>query len=264
MHAAVGVLTERGGMTSHAAVIGRGLGLPCVVGANGMRIDARDRADHPDGRVFREGDMITVDGTRARCWPARSTCWNRRWTTPSTRCWTGPMRCATSASAPMPTRPPTPASRAISRRRGDRAVPDRAHVLRGRPPDGDARDDLCRHLEDRRAALERLLPMQRADFIRAVRDHAGPAGLHPPVRPAAARVPAAHRDGLRELAEALDKPLSEVTRRAEALAEFNPMLGMRGVRLGITMPEIYDMQARAIFEATVEASRTARRWCPRS
>ncbi|HPE27158.1 putative PEP-binding protein, partial [Albidovulum sp.] len=63
------------------------------------------------------------------------------------------------------------------------------------------------------------------------------------------------REGLRELAEALDRPLSEVTRRVEALSEFNPMLGMRGVRLGITVPEIYDMQARAIFEATVEASR---------
>ncbi|NCU20642.1 pyruvate, phosphate dikinase, partial [Candidatus Falkowbacteria bacterium] len=63
------------------------------------------------------------------------------------------------------------------------------------------------------------------------------------------------REGMRELAEALDRPLSEVTRRVEALTEFNPMLGMRGVRLGITVPEIYDMQARAIFEATVEASR---------
>jgi phosphoenolpyruvate synthase/pyruvate phosphate dikinase len=89
----------------------------------------------------------------------------------------------------------------------------------------------------------------------AVRDHAGPAGLHPAVRPAAARIPAAWPRRVAQLADALDRPLSEVTRRAEALAEFNPMLGMRGVRLGITLPEIYDMQARAIFEATIEASR---------
>ena len=107
--------------------------------------------------------------------------------------------------------------------------------------------------EDRRAALDRLLPMQRADFIELFEIMSGlPVCIRLFDPPLHEFLPST-RDGLRELAEALDLPLSDVTRRVEALSEFNPMLGMRGVRLGITMPEIYDMQARAIFEATVEA-----------
>jgi len=99
------------------------------------------------------------------------------------------------------------------------------------------------------------LPMQRADFIRLFEIMQGlPVCIRLFDPPLHEFLPHG-REGLRQLADALDKPLSEVTRRAEALAEFNPMLGMRGVRLGITLPEIYDMQARAIFEATVEASR---------
>lgn len=106
--------------------------------------------------------------------------------------------------------------------------------------------------EDRAAALERLLPMQREDFAELFRIMKG--------RPVCIRLldPPLHeflptdRTGHRELAEALDLPLSDVTRRVEALGEYNPMLGMRGVRLGITVPEIYDMQARAIFEALLE------------
>jgi pyruvate, orthophosphate dikinase len=82
MHAAQGVLTERGGMTSHAAVIARGLGLPCVVGASDLRLDSRDkRIVTADGRVFREGDLITLDGTAGEALAGPPTCWPRRWTT---------------------------------------------------------------------------------------------------------------------------------------------------------------------------------------
>jgi pyruvate,orthophosphate dikinase len=109
--------------------------------------------------------------------------------------------------------------------------------------------------EDRRAALDRLLPMQRTDFTRLFEIMQGlPVCIRlfdPPLHEFLPH----DRDGLRDLAEALGRPLSQVTRRAEELAEFNPMLGMRGVRLGVTLPEIYEMQARAIFEATVAASR---------
>ncbi|HHL21420.1 MAG TPA: pyruvate, phosphate dikinase, partial [Aliiroseovarius sp.] len=108
--------------------------------------------------------------------------------------------------------------------------------------------------DDRRAALARLLPMQRADFAELFRLMAG--------KPVCIRLfdPPLHeflphgREGLRELAEALDLPVSDVTARVESMREFNPMLGLRGVRLGLTVPEIYDMQARAIFEATIEAT----------
>src|SRR5690606_11860539 len=109
--------------------------------------------------------------------------------------------------------------------------------------------------KDRQVELDRLLPMQRADFIALFDIMAGlPVCIRlfdPPLHEFLPH----DREGMRELAEALDRPLSEVTRRVEALSEFNPMLGMRSVRLGITVPEIYEMQARAIFEATIEASR---------
>ena len=109
--------------------------------------------------------------------------------------------------------------------------------------------------EDRRAVLERLLPMQRDDFTQLFRIMQG--------QPVCIRLfdPPLHeflpmdKAGQRELAEALGLPLSSVTRRIDAMTEYNPMLGLRGVRLGITVPEIYEMQARAIFEATIEASR---------
>jgi pyruvate,orthophosphate dikinase len=109
--------------------------------------------------------------------------------------------------------------------------------------------------KDREAALTRLLPMQRDDFIQLFEIMSGlPVCIRlfdPPLHEFLPK----SREGLRELAEALDRPLSEVVRRAEALSEFNPMLGMRGVRLGVVLPEIYDMQAKAIFEATVEIAK---------
>jgi pyruvate,orthophosphate dikinase len=256
MHAASAVLTERGGITSHAAVIGRGLGLPCVVGAYGLRIDARARTlTSADGRVFREGDVITVDGTQGVVLagavellePALDDAFRRLLD------WADAVRdIGIRANAD------TPADARIARDFAAEGIglcrtehmffeEDRLTAMREMI--------FADTAEDRRAALERLLPMQRADFIRLFEIMQG--------KPVCIRLfdPPLHeflphgRDGLRTLADALDKPLSEITRRAEALAEYNPMLGMRGVRLGITLPEIYEMQARAIFEATVEASR---------
>ena len=256
MHASVAVLTERGGMTSHAAVIARGLGLPAIVGASDIRLNGRERTlTGPDGRVFREGDTLTVDGT------------------------TGEVL----AGSPAMLEPALDDGFRTLLRWADNVrdigiranadTPDDARTARMFEAEGIG---LCRteHMffdedrltvmremifadtgEDRRVALERLLPMQRADFIALFDIMAGlPVCIRlfdPPLHEFLPH----DREGMRELAEALDRPLSEVTRRVEALTEFNPMLGMRGVRLGITVPEIYDMQTRAIFEATVEASR---------
>ena len=109
--------------------------------------------------------------------------------------------------------------------------------------------------EGRRAVLERLLPMQRDDFIQLFRIMQGQPVCIRLFDPPLHEFLPSTRTGQRDLAEALDLPLSNVTRRIEAMTEYNPMLGLRGVRLGVTVPEIYEMQARAIFEATIEASR---------
>ena len=255
MHAASGVLTERGGITSHAAVIGRGLGLPCIVGATGLRIDAHARTlTTSDGRCLAEGDMITLDATCGEVLAGAADLLEPA-VDESFRTlmrWADAVRdIGVRANAD------TPADARIARDFDAEGIglcrtehmffeDDRLTVMREMI--------FADTAEDRRAALDRLLPMQRADFTHLFEIMQG--------TPVCIRLfdPPLHeflphgREGLRNLAEALDKPLSEITRRAEALSEFNPMLGMRGVRLGITMPEIYDMQARAIFEATIDAS----------
>jgi pyruvate,orthophosphate dikinase len=255
MHAAVGVLTERGGMTSHAAVIGRGIGRPCVVGASEIAFDPRRKQlAFADGRAVKAGDWITIDGTHGEVLAGD---------TPLLE----PARDA--ALATLMGWADTARDIAV---RANADTPEDAEVARTFKAQGIG---LCRteHMffdsdrlramremifadtsADRAAALELVLPMQRADFIDLFRIMQG--------QPVCIRLfdPPLHeflpndRSGLRELAGALDLPLSDVTRRVEALGEYNPMLGMRGVRLGITVPEIYEMQARAIFEATIAAS----------
>ncbi|MFP4406631.1 putative PEP-binding protein [Rhodosalinus sp.] len=256
MHAAVAVLTERGGMTSHAAVIGRGLGLPCVVGASELRFHNRKKTlVSKDGRTLREGDIVTVDGT------------------------TGDVLAGAPAmiEAALDDAFRTFLSWADAVRdigvRANADTPADAQTARNFEAQGIG---LCRteHMffeaerltpmremifadtaEDRRAALERLLPMQRGDFVELFRIMQGQPVCIRLFDPPLHEFLPGDRAGLRELADALSLPLADVTRRVEALGEYNPMLGMRGVRLGIAVPEIYDMQARAIFEATEEASR---------
>ena len=256
MHAASAVLTERGGMTSHAAVIGRGLGLPCVVGAGGIRIDAREgRLIAPGGQILREGEMITVDGTRGEVLTGEVTLIDAALddTFRTLQAW-----AAAASDIAIRANADTPADARIARSFDAQGIglcrtehmffeENRLTLMREMIF---ADSDL-----ERRAALDRLLPMQRADFIALFEIMQGlPVCIRLFDPPLHEFLPHG-REGLHRLADALDKPLSEIVRRAEALSEFNPMLGLRGVRLGITLPEIYDMQARAIFEATVEASR---------
>ncbi len=257
MHAAAAVLTERGGITSHAAVIARGLGLPCVVGATGMQIDSRNRTLRAaDGRLFREGDTITVDGTTGEALagaprmlePALDEAFQ------ALLGWADAARdIGVRANAD------TPADARMARAFAAEGIglcrtehmffeDDRLTVMREMI--------FARTADDRRAALDRLLPMQRADFVELFRIMGGQPVCIRLFDPPLHEFLPTSREGLRELADALDLPLSDVTRRVEALSEFNPMLGLRGVRLGIAMPEIYDMQARAIFEAALEASRS--------
>ena len=256
MHAASAVLTERGGVTSHAAVIGRGLGLPCVVGASALRFQMRKKGlIAPDGRVFRAGDVITIDGSEGQILAGHP-----------------PMLEAALDDAFQSLMDWADEARDIDVR-ANADTPADAKTARNFRANGIG---LCRteHMffdadrltvmremifadasDDRRSALEQLLPMQRADFIELFRIMEGQPVCIRLFDPPLHEFLPTDRSGLRDLAEALSLPLSDVTRRVEALGEYNPMLGMRGVRLGITVPEIYDMQARAIFEATIEASR---------
>ena len=255
MHASVAVLTERGGMTSHAAVIARGLGLPCIVGASGIAIDLRARTLRAGVRTLREGDEITIDGTSGEVLAGAAEMLEPALDDSFTQLldWAD-----------------------IARHLGVRANADTAEDARTARMFKAEGIGLCRteHMffddsrlpamremifadtpQDRRLALERILPMQRDDFVALFGIMAGmPVTIRlfdPPLHEFLPH----DREGMRELAESLTLPLSEVTRRVEALTEFNPMLGLRGVRLGITVPEIYEMQARAIFEATVIATR---------
>ncbi|MCV2868144.1 pyruvate, phosphate dikinase [Defluviimonas sp. WL0002] len=256
MHAAVAVLTERGGVTSHAAVIARGLGLPCIVGASELTLDLRERRFATrDGRIFREGDVVTIDGTNGEVLAGSAEMlepaldeWFR-----TLLHWADNVRdIGVRANADTPDDARTARmfeAEGIGLCRTEHMFfdEDRLTVMREMI--------FADSAKDRKVALDRLLPMQRADFIALFDIMAGSPVCIRLFDPPLHEFLPQDREGMRELAEALDRPLSEVTRRVEALSEFNPMLGMRGVRLGITVPEIYDMQARAIFEATVEASR---------
>jgi pyruvate,orthophosphate dikinase len=256
MHAASAVLTERGGMTSHAAVIGRGIGLPCVVGASSIRFQMnKRRLTLPDGRILKDGDIITVDGTNGQILdgtpPMIEAALDDTFQTLLT--WAEDISdIKVRANADTPSDAQTARNfnaHGIGLCRTEHMFfdADRLTVMREMIFSDSAMD--------RRAVLDRLLPMQRADFIELFRIMQGlPVCIRLFDPPLHEFLPS-DRAGLLDLADALNLPLSTVTRRAEALGEYNPMLGMRGVRLGITVPEIYEMQARAIFEATIEASK---------
>ena len=156
---------------------------------------------------------------------------------------------------------------ALLRRRGHRALPHRAHVLRRRPHRRHARDDPGRHREGPARGARQAAADAALGFPRAVRDHGRPAGDDPPARPAAARIPAEDRRGDRRGRRGDEgRRPDKLRQRTEALHEFNPMLGHRGCRLAVSYPEIAEMQARAIFEAAVEAGEEdrQRRSCRRS
>ncbi len=255
MHAAAAVLTVKGGMTSHAAVIARGIGLPCVVGAMGMTLDSREKTlTGEDGRQFFEGDIITIDGTSGQALagapamlePALDGAFA------TLMKWAGEA-CDIGIRANAD----TPADARIAREFEAQGIglcrtehmffeQDRLTVMREMI--------FADTSEDRAEALGQLLPMQREDFVELFEIMQGKPVCIRLLDPPLHEFLPANREGQRALAEAMDLPMSDVTRRVDALREYNPMLGMRGVRLGITVPEIYAMQARAIFEATIKAS----------
>ncbi len=255
MHSAQGVLTMRGGITSHAAMVARGLGLPGIVGASAISYNRKERTlTAPDGRVFREGDEITIDGTSGTILVGRIDLLE-----PSLDdafrtllSWADDARdikvranADTYEEARMAL---AFEAEGVGLCRTEHMFfdSDRLTLMREMIFASDAKG--------RAASLDRLVPMQVSDFSQIFKLLDG--------KPVCIRLfdPPLHeflpqsREGLRDLASAMDMPLSKVTDRVDTLSQFNPMLGLRGVRLGVTMPEIYDAQARAIFAATVHAA----------
>jgi pyruvate,orthophosphate dikinase len=254
MHAAVAVLTERGGVTSHAAVIGRGLGLPCVVGATDMSINGQDCTVMGRGnQILREGDIITVDGTLGEVLVGHvetvEAGLDDAVTTLLT--WADELRdIGIRANADTPRDAQTAKNfqaDGIGLCRSEHMFfeADRLSVIREMI--------FAENEVDRATSLERLLPMQRADFTELFQIMEGKPVCIRLLDPPLHEFLPADRIGLRDLAETLNLPLSKVTERVAQMSEYNPMLGLRGVRLGITVPEIYDMQARAIFEAAIDS-----------
>ena len=257
MHAARGILTTRGGMTSHAAVVARGMGRPCVAGAGGVQVDYGAQTLSAGGRTIRAGETVTIDGATGEVFagpvamiePQLSGDFAKLmgWADAARR-----LRVRTNAETPLDAE--------TARRFGAEGIGlcRTEHMFFDPQRIGAVRQMIMAHDESgRRAALAKLLPFQRQDFTELFRIMAGqPVTIRLLDPPLHEFLP--HQDSeLAEVAQALGQDMEQVRRRAADLAEANPMLGHRGCRLGITYPEIYEMQARAIFEGAIAAAKEA-------
>ncbi|MBV9395185.1 MAG: pyruvate, phosphate dikinase [Methylobacteriaceae bacterium] len=255
MHAAEGILTTRGGMTSHAAVVARGMGKPCVSGVGSIRVDYAKQTMSVAGKTFKKGTIITIDGSTgqviegavAMLQPELSGEFATimEWADKA-------RRLGVRANAD------TPNDARVARKfgaegiglcrtehmffEGDRIVAVREMIL--------ADDE-----KGRRAALAKLLPIQRADFADLFEIMSGlPVTIRLLDPPLHEFLP--HTDAeIAEVAKAMGADADKLKRRAQELHEFNPMLGFRGCRIAIAFPEVAEMQARAIFEGAVAASK---------
>src|SRR6476619_3703931 len=255
MHAAEGILTTRGGMTSHAAVVARGMGKPCVSGAGSLRVDYAGGSMTAGGQTFKKGDYITVDGSTGQVLAGEVDMIEPQLSGEFATLigWADKVRkLGVRANAD------TPADAKAAVRFGAEGIglcrtehmffdEDRIQAVREMI--------LADDEKSRRSAIARLLPMQRADFVELFEIMAG--------RPVTIRLldPPLHEflpHGEKEVAEvaaAMRADPKKLAARANELSEFNPMLGFRGCRIAIVYPEIAEMQARAIFEAAIEAAK---------
>ncbi|TMJ73386.1 MAG: pyruvate, phosphate dikinase [Alphaproteobacteria bacterium] len=255
MHAAEGILTTRGGMTSHAAVVARGMGKPCVSGAGALRIDYAAGTMSVAGRTFKAGDVITIDGSTGEVLAGRV-----------------PMS-EPALSGEFAT---LMGWADATRKLGVRANADTPNDARVALKFGAEGIGLCRteHMffdedriramremiladdeKSRRAALAKLLPMQRTDFVELFEIMQGlPVTIRLLDPPLHEFLPHSEKE-IAEVAAAMGADAKKLADRARELNEFNPMLGFRGCRLALAYPEIAEMQARAIFEAAGEAAK---------
>ena len=255
MHAATGILTARGGMTSHAAVVARGMGRPCVSGASQVSIAREGRTLTIGDRELKEGDVITIDGANGQVMAGEVATIEpelagdfgtlMEWADKHRR-----MRVRTNAETETECR--------MARQFGAEGIGlcRTEHMFFDAGRISAVREMILADSEaGRRAALDKLLPEQRSDFVTIFEVMAGlPCTIRLLDPPLHEFLP--HGDTeFEELAEATGVDIEKLRRRAGELHEFNPMLGHRGCRLGITYPEIYEMQARSIFEAACQVAK---------
>jgi pyruvate,orthophosphate dikinase len=255
MHAARGVLTTRGGMTSHAAVVARGMGRPCVAGCGGVTVDYNNQYLSAGGVRIEAGQIITLDGatgevfigTVAMVEPQLSGDFSTLmgWADKVRR-----LRVRANAETPLDAE--------TARRFGAEGIGlcRTEHMFFDPERIGAVRQMIMAETEEgRRAALARLLPFQRKDFLDLFEIMAGlPVTIRLLDPPLHEFLPHSEYE-IAEVAASLGTEVEAMQRRMQELSEANPMLGHRGCRLGISFPEIYEMQARAIFEAAAEIGR---------
>jgi len=255
MHAAKGILTTRGGMTSHAAVVARGMGRCCVAGAGGISVDYVAQTMTAGGHVLHAGDIITLDGAAGEVFlgmvptvdPTLSGDFDTlmKWADDNRR-----MKVRANAETPLDAE--------TARKFGAEGIglSRTEHMFFDPQRIGAVRQMIMAPDEvGRRAAIAKLLPFQRNDFIELFRIMAPlPITIRLLDPPLHEFLPHAEAE-MAEVAKALGTDVATMNRRAAELAEANPMLGLRGCRLGIAFPEIYEMQARAIFEGAIAVAR---------
>jgi len=257
MHVSQGILTARGGMTSHAAVVARGMGTPCVSGATGLHVDNSGKFFIANGVKIKDGETITINGSSGEVIlgsvPTLKP--NLSGDFETIMSWADEVR-----NLKVRTNAETPADCQVARDYGAEGIglcrtehmffnEDRIIAVREMI--------LAETLEGRKKALAKLLPMQRQDFVEIFKIMAGlPVTIRLLDPPLHEFLP--HKDSeIQEVAKVAGVEIDYVKHRTHQLQEQNPMLGHRGCRLGISYPEIYEMQARAIFEASAEVKKSS-------
>lgn len=255
MHAAEGILTTRGGMTSHAAVVARGMGKPCVSGCGTIRVDYGRGMMSIGNRSFKAGDVITIDGSMGQVLAGRMPMIEPELSGDFTTLmgWADQVR-----QLKVRTNADTPADARTALKFGTEGIGlcRTEHMFFEETRIRTVREMILAEDEgSRRAALAKLLPMQRADFVDLFEIMKGlPVTIRLLDPPLHEFLPHSQSE-IEEVARAMNTDARKIADRARELSEFNPMLGFRGCRLAIAYPEIAEMQARAIFEAAVEAGK---------
>jgi pyruvate,orthophosphate dikinase len=257
MHAAEAILTARGGMTSHAALVARGWGKCCIVGCTDLNIDVHKKEIHVNGKTLKEGDWITLNGTAGRVYEGQL---DLLPADPDKNMWYKDlMKWADNIrTLKVRTNADTPEDAVTARGFGAEGIglcrtehmffgPDRIKAMREMI--------LSDTVDERKRALAKLLPFQKNDFVGIFKAMAGfPVTIRLLDPPLHEFLPHTDKE-LQELANEMGVPFQRLDAKNKSLHEFNPMLGHRGCRLGITYPEIYEMQAQAIMEAACELAK---------